>query len=682
MRQTFGSYRTKTEVFNPATSAKKALTWQEYVRMLETLELKILQHWARSEDLEYYLNRGIELKYAQCLQFASALLRFTAYHNTITKVSKLNIEGIRTAKELKNVLVSLINHKVDQNECVKGLTSSGVAIAVGTLDRKVRAFKRCDYSLDTLIHGNYKNKHSEKLTPLAKKLLLSLYANKGKDTQLAIPKVYRKYIRLTQGALELTDTDTGEVFNRETKGLPKISLSTVRNFLIHPHTDIITLRLREGIKKLNDTHLPWLGREKVPHSLGLVSSDGHQIGLYLREGNEDTWKRLTAYTVFDVHSGAIVGYEIGKSETDVKGKKGPRKMAEGEQEEFWEVGLDTMMKAFQKTIKGANYTIPHEVQLDNKGRSHKKELDRLMPFVTFGKPNKSQDRYAERLIGQLEEAHFSDIVGWTGRNIKGARKSNGRRNPDFKRTCYTEPQIRKIFEKIVQEWNNTTPEGSAKTRLEAFKENIDPSCKKLSNRTYMEVFGSEARIESIKRGKINVQVDNVKYTFLVPRWYDVARDIKSGNDRRVRLRFDERSLQTPGKSTAHIYNFSPIEPKDKGLDTYLAEVILEEKAQGAKAYQTNQDLNVIGQASRAKEEMLGYIEAQEAEIADLRNTDMTSAEAEAILAAGYNETGKDLTNLANEAIHRDEDEEGQATKKFNPFRRNRDESSGDNENIL
>ena len=668
MQQTFDSYRTQNQGFTPAFFEREntLIKQESYVRMLEQIELKIYQFWLKSEDLEYYLNLGIELKYARCLQFTSALLRFTAYHNTINKVSKLNIEGIRTSKELRNMLVSVINHKLDKGECVKGLTNGRTAITVRVLDEKARTFKKSNYNLDSLIHGNYKNKHSEKLTPLAKKILLSLYANKGKDTQKTIPSVYRKYIRLTRGSLELTDVDTGEMFNRDTPGLPKVSLSTIRNFLIHPHTDIITLRLREGIKKLNDTHLPWLGREKVPYSLGLVSSDGHQIGLYLREGNEDTWKRLTSYTVFDVHSGAIVGYEIGKSETDVKNKKGPRKMAEGEQEEFWEVRLDTMMKAFQKTIKGANYTIPHEVQLDNKGRAHKKELNRLMPFVTFGKPNKSQDRYAERLIGQLEEAHFSDIVGWTGRNIKGARKSNGRRNPDFKRVCYTEPQIRKIFEKIVQEWNNTTPEGSTKTRLETFRENIDPTCKKLSNRTYMEVFGSEARIESIKRGKINIQVDSTKYTFIVPRWYDVAREIKSGNDRRVRLRFDERSLEEPGTSTAHIYNFSPLEPKDKGLDTYLAEVILEKKAQGAKAYQGNQDLNVIGESARAKEEMLEYIEQQEAEMADLRNTDMSSAEAEAILAAGYNETGKDLTNAANEAIYKDEEEN--ATKKFNPFR--------------
>lgn len=656
--------------------------WLNYTRMLNDIEFTILRHWMRSEDLEHYLRKGLGQGYAECLQFAAALLRFTAYYRTKTKVKKLNIEGINTANDLQITLVNLINHKLGKDECVRGLVEKGHSICAARLRKKAASFKKSSYNLDTLIHGNYRNTHSSKLTELAKILLLSIRSCKGSDVRRTIPATWRRYMRLVAGNLEQINPDTGEIFNKETLAgrVKPISLSTAKRFLNHPHSDMVTIRLRDGEKVLNDKWKPYLEREKVPFSLGMTSSDGHDIGLRLRKRGVDTFQRLVSYLIFDYHSHAIVGYEIGEFETDVENKKPARKMTEGNEEYNWEVGLDTMMKAFKNAISNTGGIIPHENQMDGKGRAHKKELEKLMTYLSFGKTGKSQHRLAESLIGEFEEMHVSQTEGFVGRNVR-SKKQNNQRNPDYPQKTYSETEIRKKYKELVYDWNNTIPEGETKTRWELLTDNIDPTCKKLSERLNLELFGGEARKEEIRRGKVHIQVNKVKYSFSVPKHYEVIRNIKTGNGKSVRIRFNERSLSHETGGIACIYNYSPLEPDNEKLDTFLAEVYLTKKAQGAKAYQTNSDLKVIGEHARNNEKMDEYIQEHEGSLIDLQDSsssnsdnDVTAAEAEAMLSSGYNNLGKDLNNKAMRALDKDEgSEDGElkrgSTKerKFNPF---------------
>lgn len=192
---------------------------------LSDIEFAILKDWLRSEDLAYYLEMGLGQHKSECYQFTSAFLRFTAYYNTKNKVTKLRIEGITYAKDLRNTLVALIEKKASEGECVLGLKNGDKPITPKRLAEKALEFRDSKFNLDYIVHSNTGNQYAAKIGHDLKAVIKGLYQSIGrKDYKYA----YEMYKVMAATNKEVV---TPEGIRIE---LIELSYSTLRAYLQSP----------------------------------------------------------------------------------------------------------------------------------------------------------------------------------------------------------------------------------------------------------------------------------------------------------------------------------------------------------------------------------------------------------------------------------------------------------------
>ncbi|WP_299460614.1 hypothetical protein [uncultured Microscilla sp.] len=579
--------------------------------MIEKVQILVKRYYYQEQDFDFFRKREVGNAEAKDLQMSAAVFRFLSLNNTKTKIRALGFAGIETATSLASLTqkaFDYLNH---------GLKKAGKTLSIKQLLVKAKAFLKENFSLSRLIHKNKGNAHAAKAwTKEAQDVLLGLYANPESDIKLLESQVYDEYNKIARGEREIVNPHTGELITAETKSLPVIkSRSTIWNFFQNPWIQRVTAKLRHGSKYYNDHYKPYVKGVKPRYALSFVSSDGQVIPFRLRKNGVDTYKRALCYFVFDVATGAVIGYSIAESETK-----------------------QVMSEAFADMMVNTKGVKPHEVQLDNFGKSYLKELEQIFPQVSFCKPLNPQSKYAERFIAHFEQQYCRKQEGWTGANITARNKHNAhRRNADIAQKTYSMTEIKAMYKGLIAAYNKEIiQEASGQTRWEVLESTVNPGCEKIADTTLASLF-AKSTLSSIDRGYVLIQISGQKHYFRVPEVNAVG--VKMANGKRVRVRYLPHMLDTK----VWLYNFDKHDHTNTANDTYLSEAIALEGAQRAKAEQTLEDTKNLGKLDRWATDTE---KADDEAATQIQSFELASNDPEAVLSAGY--TNKNLMQEAEE----------------------------------
>ncbi len=566
-------------------------------------------------DEVVYIRSGTPSGQAYGLVRSAAWLRLLASVRGKRDVLKMGISGIESKASLFNEALKAI-----QEERPHGLHRiSNKRI----LQNKLKAWKDAqgdDERLLSLVHAHTRLKgqatgcqNARKVDDQAKRIIMSLWVNVGSDAKLTPEEIHASYLAMVDGGG--VDQLTGEIFD----GLAEISLSTVKRVIRSPEVRALG-RFRHGDKWYKETIRPYVLGRLPSHAFTMTSSDGETCPFYLKDKRGViTWKRPTAYLIFDVYSEAIVGYALGMSED-----------------------LPLVRDAFYDLLVRNNRKRPLENQLDNFGKGAEASIAQVVETVSFCKPYNPQSKYAEPLIRAFERQVLKNVPGYIGTNIT-AKRIDGRRNPDLERIGYTFEEIDQIYREAIETFNGMIPKArkGKLTRSERLG-NMSPGVKSMSLTTMAKTLGRSTEIQ-IDRGFIRLTFRGEEYVYQVPNYVSLLSELRS--DEVVRVRFLPHDM-----SKVWLYNFSSQDPSNTDLDRFLTEAPEAQGTARAVADRKRGDGKSLRYYLGRGENMDKYTEETVAGLAQV--VPLTPDEAEAVIGSGY--TNKSLMKKAQEVVSQDD----------------------------
>lgn len=180
-----------------------------------------------------------------------------------------------------------------------------------SMKRSLKKYNKEGYS--SILHKNDGNQNSRKVTAQFERLLLSMFSMTTKPYPNIILDYYNEFIANKR---EIFDRETGELFYRndfwnENKGRYKeISIATVWNYINNPKNRAIVDKLRNDWHYYNNEHRPHRHRHAPEFSGSKISLDDRDLPRKYTVGNKSYW--LKAYYAYDVTSRALIGVAYSK----------------------------------------------------------------------------------------------------------------------------------------------------------------------------------------------------------------------------------------------------------------------------------------------------------------------------------------------------------------------------------
>lgn len=345
--------------------------------------------------------------------------------------------------------------------------------------RKLKAYREEGYT--ALISGKMGNSNTRKITPETGARLVALM--RSKDPVYSIEDAWAEYNR-----------------RAEKEGLQEIkSVQTVREYLQDPEVRQLWLDAQEGEKRVHaefGLQLSLLA-PSVPNALWAV--DGTRFNLFYQnqEGKRST---KDIYYIFDVATGYIVGWKLGKESAE-----------------------ETQKPAFRMALQNSGVR-PYEIVMDN--QSSQRKLDRAGFFrkvavhgVRFKTPYRSQANPAEHLIGLVQKQVLRRYPYFTGQNVT-AKKASSRPNEEWilanEHHLPTEHELESVAEETVRIWNQMkTDASSGLTREEWYRSGLSASgMKPYTPEEWEEIFYERRDREvAYLNGGLELTVKGVKMSY-------------------------------------------------------------------------------------------------------------------------------------------------------------------------
>ena len=312
------------------------------------------------------------------------------------------------------------------------------------LRKKFDAYEKGGYK--SLVDGRRNNKNAQKVDDRIVKLINDLFA--GQNYKPTATDVSRMYEGFLGGYVEIINRETGEQY--QATEFPKISQSTIINYLAQWENTIATHQLRGGNRQIN------LGKFTPPHHMelpilagSLLSIDDRQPPFYYDKG-----KRAWFYLGFDVASGCFTAFVYGKSK-------------EGIIREF-----------YRELIR--NYTewglnLPYELECESSLNSSFKDTF-LHPGAMFQKvrieANNARGKYIERVFSEVRYGVEKKAIGWVAR--PKAISENNQAAPGQNVIIPWDILIQSRL-KEIEDWNNSAHRSNnGQSCFEYFLENQNP----------------------------------------------------------------------------------------------------------------------------------------------------------------------------------------------------------------
>lgn len=383
---------------------------------------------------------------------------------------------------------------------------------------KYRKYNKEGYQ--SLIHKNFCNDHSRKVDQQIESLILSLYCMPEKPYSKSVNDLYLQFLG---GAIEVTDTTTGEIFQpddfKNSKGEPIVlSDSTIWNYINLPKNRILVDKLRNDSKYFNDHHRPHHHRTSPVFSLSKISMDDRDLVRKMHDG-----KRVKAYYAYDVASGAVVGASYSRDK---------------------DTGLfiDCMRDMFRFIeVNGLKQPLEVEVEhhLVNQFANDLMKAGVVFQFVRWCNAGNSQEKRAEHFNRAkkygFEKRYQTGIGRFTAKLEANRPRQVGEWNGDgmrIKEKTYSYDELVADDLQTIVEYNNAPhPQQKTypgKTRLQVLKENQNPAATDINKVALYYSIGNKTNT-SIRRSQyVRVQHENymlpspATLDLLEPNNYDVV----------------------------------------------------------------------------------------------------------------------------------------------------------------
>ena len=471
---------------------------------------------ARSFYADYQLADGRPLPAAVQTEYYNNAIVLNAVREMLT-IRKGRRDACNISGNRKNGLFASVS--ADVNSVNRERFPHTLPSNVRRLRERYNAYfasGRPDY--ESLIHRNYCNQNSRKVTEAVKWMILSLYCQKNNPYA---DWVHAQYMQFLAGVIDVVDGRTGLVFDRkdfnDEKGAPvTISESTVWNIVNAPENKVLIDGIRMSYHKFGALSRPHYHRHNAMFSLSKVSLDDRDLPRKMHDGN-----RVKAYYAYDVCSGALIGAAYSrKKNTDLY------------------IGcLRDMFRFLDRHGLGLPLEMEVENHLVNQFEDDLMRAGNVFPFVRWCAPTNSQEKHAEQFNRQKKygyEKRYQDGIGrWYLRlatnQTEGKRFYNEQTDRyDIKEKTYSYEQLVADDMQMIEAYNNGLHRDQkrypGKTRMEVFMENMNPDLAPMNRAVLLRYIGHRTDTTVQRNQYVQVQYADYQLENL-----SVLKRLKPGN---------------------------------------------------------------------------------------------------------------------------------------------------------
>jgi len=365
------------------------------------------------------------------------------------------------------------------------------------LQDRLKKYK--DEGYMALVHKNYCNDNSRKVSADLERLILSLYVLPTKPYSKSVHDMYLQFLG---GAIDVADVASGEIFDRDSfvdkNGVPlMVSDSTIWNYIRNPKNRAIVDMARNDSHSYTNMHRPHHHRSAPVYSLSKISMDDRDIPHKMSDGN-----RVKAYYAYDVASGCVVGASYSK----LKDKS---------------LFIDCMRDMFRNIYRWG-FGMPMEVEVEhhlvNQYKDDFMKAGVLFPFVRWCNPGNSQEKRAEHFNRAKKYGYEKKYQPGIGRfyakleaNRPPQEKVFDEHNNNYK-TKY------KSFDEIVaddlftiEKYNNDLhPKQKlypGKTRMDVMRETLNPDLANIDKPVLAKAIGEKVKTSIRRNQYVQVQYE-------------------------------------------------------------------------------------------------------------------------------------------------------------------------------
>ena len=471
---------------------------------------------ARSFYTDYQLTDGRSLPAAVQTEYYNNAIVLNAVREMLT-IRKGRRDACNISGNRKNGLFASVSadvNAVNRDRFPHTLPSNERRLR----DRYNAYFHNGTPDYESLIHKNYCNQNSRKVTEAVKWMILSLYCQKNNPYA---DWVHAQYIQFLAAGIDVVDSRTGQLFDRrdftDEDGTPiTISESTVWNIVNAPENRVLIDNIRMSYHKFGALSRPHYHRHNAAYSLSKVSLDDRDLPRKMHDGN-----RVKAYYAYDVCSGVLIGAAYSrKKDTDLY------------------IGcLRDMFRFLDRHGLGLPLEMEVENHLVNQFEDDLMRAGNLFPFVRWCAPTNSQEKHAEQFNRAKKygyEKRYQDGIGrWYAKlavnQTEGERFYNEQTDKyEIKEKTYSYEQLVADDLKMIEAYNNglhrdqkTYP---GKTRMQVFLENLNPQLKPMNRSLLLRYIGHHTATTIQRNQYVQVQYADYQLEDL-----SVLKRLKPGN---------------------------------------------------------------------------------------------------------------------------------------------------------
>ncbi len=249
-----------------------------------------------------------------------------------------------------------------------------------------------------LIHRNFCNQNSRKVSQQMEDLFIALYTTKNRHFAKTVTELYLQFLA---GNFELANVETGELFDRadffDEKGNPLyISESTTWSYLSKPESQQAIRKFRSSSIDFNTRALPFNHRHKPNFTLSKISFDDRDLPRRTANGFE-----VKCYYAYEPLSQCIIGWAHSR-----------------------EKNTALIIECFRSTLaflQKQNLPWPGEAEVERHLMTQlKTPLEQMFSHVRWCNPQNSREKRAEHGIRSkkygAEKLLQPNIGRWTNRH--------------------------------------------------------------------------------------------------------------------------------------------------------------------------------------------------------------------------------------------------------------------------
>ena len=336
---------------------------------------------------------------------------------------------------------------------------------------------------ESLIHKNFSNSNSKKLTAEAEEWALARWASQA----------YRcpSYKALWKEYMQLADEMDWKPLKDE-EPLRRFLKQEQHQWYGHRYGE---LKFKEKYMMSISTKLPTM-RDS------LWFGDGTKINYYYK-GLDGKRRTISVYEVMDVYSEVLLGYAFCKTED-----------------------YAAQYEAYKMAAQVAGHR-PYEIRTDGQGGHKKLEaqnfLNRLSAISHRTRSYNGKSKTIESAFGRFQVQHLKKDWFWTGQNMT-TTSIESQPNMEFiienERNLPTLEELKEIYRQRRHDWNNAAHFECGRPRIERYQQSENPETPKIELLDMVDLFWL-TREKPVKPDNEGIQYreGGKPYTFMV---YDEA----------------------------------------------------------------------------------------------------------------------------------------------------------------